>query len=164
MTIWCVLFREGLRGTSTTSPEDELWRELGVLRRRVAEKEDQIDRQEAIIMALQQRASMASTPTVAAGRQGTGSRPGSGGQTCIGRGGQWDSPAEQQLRLMEVRCFLCCGKTLILVCRGLGRNVTPGPELKLPQLSESFRIRLLQVENSRLTELVALLQRKLEGM
>ncbi|KAG2450056.1 hypothetical protein HYH02_000160 [Chlamydomonas schloesseri] len=69
--------------------DEELWRELGALRRRVAEQEEQIDRQEAIILALQQRASAGSTPT--------GGRPGSGG-----RAAGWDSAAEQQIRLLEV--------------------------------------------------------------
>ncbi|GLC35729.1 Coiled-coil domain-containing protein 13 [Pleodorina starrii] len=116
--------RAGARCTSATTAHDdeELWRELGSLRRRVAEQEEQIDRQEAIILALQQRASVASTPTAGAGRPGSGSRPGSGGQMGGGgRSAQWDGATEQQLRLLEV-------------------------------------------ENSRLTELVALLQRKLEGM
>ncbi|KAG2442826.1 hypothetical protein HXX76_002905 [Chlamydomonas incerta] len=87
--------------------DEELWRELGALRRRVAEQEEQIDRQEAIIMALQQRASAGSTPT--------GGRPGSGG-----RAAGWDSAAEQQIRLLEV-------------------------------------------ENGRLLELVTLMQKRLEG-
>eukprot|EP00198_Chlamydomonas_reinhardtii_P013978 XP_001703315.1 predicted protein [Chlamydomonas reinhardtii] len=76
--------------------DEELWRELGALRRRVAEQEEQIDRQEAIIMALQQRASAGSTPT--------GGRPGSGG-----RAAGWDSAAEQQIRLLEVQAGFGAG-------------------------------------------------------
>ncbi|GFR41182.1 hypothetical protein Agub_g1851 [Astrephomene gubernaculifera] len=116
------------RSASSVSPDDELWRELGSLRRRVAEQEEQIDRQEAIILALQQRcaAAAASCAPASAGGAGAGlggrpgsssGRPGSGGA----RGGAaWEGAVEQQMRLLEV-------------------------------------------ENSRLTELVALLQRRLEG-
>ncbi len=78
--------------SATPATDDELWAELGALRRRVAEQEEQIDRQEAIIVALQQRASAVSTPT---GHSGPG-RPGSGGKV-------WDGAVEQQMRLLEVR-------------------------------------------------------------
>ncbi|KAG2499394.1 hypothetical protein HYH03_002968 [Edaphochlamys debaryana] len=106
------------RGGKPSNPagpigEEDLWREVGSLRRKVQEQEEQIDRQEAIIMALQQRASAGSTPTAGAGRPGSGGMP--------PRGGQWDGGAADQ------------------------------------------QIRLLEVENARLTELVALLQRRAEG-
>ncbi|KXZ56604.1 hypothetical protein GPECTOR_1g543 [Gonium pectorale] len=103
--------RAGSGSNSTPADEEDLWRELGSLRRKVAEQEEQIDRQEAIIHALQQRTSASSTPS---GRPGSNGRPASGG-----RGSAWDGAAEQQIRLLEV-------------------------------------------ENIRLGELVSLLQRKLE--
>ncbi|PNH09501.1 Coiled-coil domain-containing protein 13 [Tetrabaena socialis] len=62
--------------------DDELWQELGTLRRRAAEQEEQIDRQEAIIVALQQRASTASTPGAALGIMLHGP-PGSGKTSTI---------------------------------------------------------------------------------
>ncbi len=89
--LWCL---PGLarRGPKT---DDEVWQQLGALRRRCGEQEEQIDRQEAIILALQQRApaaSAASTPT-GAGLGATGSaRPWDGGGAM-----------EQQMRLLEVR-------------------------------------------------------------
>lgn len=63
--------------------DDEMWRELGHLRRRVAEQEDQIDKQEHIIVALTHQQQQL---------QGTATPPRSR-----------DGSLEQQLRLAEVR-------------------------------------------------------------
>lgn len=83
-------------GTAERGPktDDELWQQLGALRRRCGDQEEQIDRQEAIILALQQRAaaSAASTPTGAGLGAPGGARPWDGG------GGAMD----QQMRLLEV--------------------------------------------------------------
>lgn len=68
---------------SAPKSDDQLWQEISQLRRRLAEQEEQIDRQEQIILALQ--------------HQGATS-----GSATTPRGGAKDSGLEQQLKLAEI--------------------------------------------------------------
>eukprot|EP00197_Chlamydomonas_leiostraca_P004101 CAMPEP_0202872114 /NCGR_PEP_ID=MMETSP1391-20130828/20448_1 /ASSEMBLY_ACC=CAM_ASM_000867 /TAXON_ID=1034604 /ORGANISM="Chlamydomonas leiostraca, Strain SAG 11-49" /LENGTH=361 /DNA_ID=CAMNT_0049553077 /DNA_START=33 /DNA_END=1114 /DNA_ORIENTATION=- len=57
-------------GAARTPDEDELWQEVGVLRRRAAEQDSQIERQEQIILALQARAAAPPPSTPPRSRDG----------------------------------------------------------------------------------------------
>lgn len=113
--------------------EDELWQELGTLRRRATEQEAQIDRQEQIILGLQQRLAAAPSGPGSAGSERAGLRPGSSGQ---GGGGPPSRGGE----------------------RGGGGPGGGGDAQAMEQ-----QLKLVEVENGRLQELVRLLQAKLEA-